>query len=170
MNERSPVDQSLCLALMIFLVTISLPYDPSHRPMVLTPVKKLRAALTKGSIFRWAKSQDLLLWTLTIGALAAQGTSESSFFTQYSSVAFADAGFDDKTNADELLDRMRKCLWVPLLLDDEAKKLWVRMGLVKGGRVEEVQDESGILNHDVKDDDIVGLLTSARFFSETTKN
>jgi hypothetical protein len=133
--------------------------------MIFTTAKRLRVALTRGSIFRWAKSQDLLLWTLTMGALAAQGTAESAFFSQYCSVAFAGAGFDNKTNVDELLQRMKKCLWIPLLFDAEAKKLWVQTGLAKGEEVVDAPQKEEI-NPDIKDDDVVGLLTSTRFFSE----
>lgn len=166
-DERSPIDQSICLALIIFVVNITQPFDPSYRAVILTTVKKLRAALTKGSIFRWAKSPDLLLWTLTMGALAAQGSSEAQFFSQYCSVAFADAGFDEKTSADELLGRMKKGLWIPMLLDDEVKRLWVRMGLAKGEGID--INEEALVSPEIKEDDVVGLLTTTRFFSERKK-
>lgn len=169
-QQHTPIDQSICLALIIFLVRSSHPFHPGYQAMIITSVKKLRASMTKGSIFRWAKSPDLLLWALTIGALAAQGTTEASFFSQYCSVAFADAGFDDKTSAEELLDRMKNCLWIPVVFDNEVKKLWAHMGLAKG--VEEaIPDEGeldGLLSPEIKEDDVVGLLTSARFFSEPT--
>lgn len=164
-GKRSPVDQSICLGVLIFLVKASQPYDPSYHAMILTTVKKLRTSLTKGSIFRWAASPDLLLWTLTMGSLAAQGSAESGFFAQYCSVAFADAGFDEKTNAEELLDRMRKGLWIPMVFDDEVKTLWVQMGLVKGEEADEVREE-GLVSPEIKEDDVVGLLTSTRFFKK----
>jgi hypothetical protein len=164
-EERSPIDESICLALIVFLVKVTQPLDPAAQAMIFTTAKKLRAALTKGSIFRWARSQDLLLWTLTMGVLAAQGTPELAFFSQYCSIAFADAGFDDRTNADELLQRMKNCLWIPLLFDAEAKKMWVQTGLVKGERVVETTQEREI-RPDIKDDDVVGLLMTTRFFSE----
>ena len=165
-EERTPLDQSICLGLLVFLVRAANGYDPSYKAIILLTVKKLRGALSKGSIFRWAKSPDLLLWTLTMGALAAQGTSESRFFTQYCSVAFADAGLADTTSADELLERMKKCLWIPLLFDEDVKNLWIQIGLVKGEeeKVQEVQ-EDGLLSPDLKEDDVVGLLTSTRFFT-----
>jgi hypothetical protein len=167
-GERSPVDQSVCLALIIFLVKASSPYDPSYRAIILTSMKKLREALTKAPIFRWAKSPDLLLWTLTMGALAAQGTVEASFFTPYSSLAFADAGFDGETSADELLARMRRLIWIPLLFDDEVTSLWIQMGIAKG-ESPGADIEEGLGSPDIKEDDVVGLLTSTRFFSDGKK-
>jgi hypothetical protein len=162
--ERDPIDQSICLALIIFLVKISHPFNPSYLAFVLTPVKKLRAALSSTSIFRWAKSPTLLLWTLTMGAQAAYGSAEFGFFQQYCSVAFADQGFDGKGNAGELFERMRTILWCGMLLDEEVRKLWVKMGIIKGD-VKDVEEE-GPVSPDIREDDVVGLLTSARFFNE----
>jgi hypothetical protein len=162
-DTSSPVEQSICLALLVFVLKISNPFDPLQA-LILTPVKKLRAALSKGSLSSWAKSPDLLLWTLTIGSLAAQGTAESSFFTQYSFVAFSHAGLADRTSAEELLRRMKTCLWVPWLLDEEATRLWAKTGLVRG-RVEEQMDD-GMLSPEIREDIAVGLLTSHRFFTE----
>ena len=167
-EATSPVDQSICLGLLIFMAKASQPYDPSYHTMIQTTVKKLRASLTRGSIFRWATSPDLLLWTLTMGALAAQNSTESAFFAQYCSVAFADAGFDGKTEANELLDRMRKGLWIPMLFDEESKKLWIQIGLVKSEGVGEIIEE-GIVSPEIKEDDVVGTLTSTRFFSKKKK-
>ncbi|KAF2262586.1 hypothetical protein CC78DRAFT_534629 [Lojkania enalia] len=166
-KERTPLDQSVCLGLLIFVVKASHPYDPSYRAIILTTVKKLRAALTTTSIFRWAKSPDLLLWTLTMGAVAAQGSSEVAFFSQYCSVAFADAGCDE-TTAEELLERMKKCLWIPNVFDEEVKRLWTQMGLVKGEEEDQNEmpngQEGGLISPEINEDDIVGMLTSARFF------
>ena len=111
-QERSPIDQSICLTLIIFLIKISHPFNPSYPAFVLTPVRKLRAALSSTSIFRWAKSPTLLLWVLTMGAQAAYGSAEYGFFVQYCSVAFADQGFDGNGSAEELLEKMRGVLLV----------------------------------------------------------
>jgi hypothetical protein len=167
-EKRNPIDQSICLGLLIFLVKASQPYDPSYRAMILTTVKKLRTALTKVSIFRWADSSDLLLWTLTMGALAAQGSTETGFFARYCGVAFVDAGFDEQTNAEELLDRMRKGLWIPMLFDEEAKSLWVKMGLLRGEEVAGAED--GMMSPEIKEEEVVGMLTSTRFFSGKEKD
>jgi hypothetical protein len=167
-ENRNPVDQSICLGLLIFLVKASQPFDSSYTAMMLTAVKKLRTAITKGSIFRWGDSPDLLLWTLTMGALAAQGSTESAFFAQHCGVAFADARFDENTNAEELLDRMRKGLWVPMLFDKEVKALWVKMGLVGGEEV--VGGEDGLISPEIKEEEVVGLLTSTRFFHRKEKS
>lgn len=102
-----------------------------------------------------------------MGALAAQGTADASFFSHYSSVAFADAGFDDKTSTDELLDRMKKLIWIPMLFDDEVSSLWVHMGIAKGESPPAEVDNLG--SPEIKEDDVVGLLTSARFFPDGKK-
>lgn len=167
-QPHNAIDQCVCLGLIIFLVRSSHPFNPGYQAMVIVAVKKLRVALKKEVIFRWAKSPDLLLWTLTIGTLAAQGTTEAVFFSDYCSFVFKNAGFDDKTNTDELLVRMKKCIWIPTVFDAEVKKLWVQMGLAKGME-EDLQDNAaaeGLISPEIKEDDVVGSLTSARFFSD----
>ncbi|KAF2000034.1 hypothetical protein P154DRAFT_522825 [Amniculicola lignicola CBS 123094] len=162
-EERLPIDQSVCLAVMAFMVRVSHP-GPSYRNMIITVVKKLQEALGKGSVFRWAKSPNLLLWTLTMGALAAQESSESGFFAQYCSMAFPDAGVDERTTTEELLERMKKCLWVPAVFDEEVKKLWIQMGLAKGPYSDVDLDDGGMISPDIREDDVVGIMTSERFF------
>ncbi|KAF2191344.1 hypothetical protein K469DRAFT_656147 [Zopfia rhizophila CBS 207.26] len=164
--ERNSLDQCICLGVLIFLVRTSQPHGHSYRAMILTAVRKLREALKKTNIFRWAKSPDLFLWTLTMGALAAQGSTEWGFFAQYCSVTFADAGFDEKTTTEELLQKMKKCLWIPSLLDKDVGKLWLQIGLTTNDETVDEEEEVEMVNLEVKDDDAVGMLTSNRFFSK----
>ncbi|KAF2019607.1 hypothetical protein BU24DRAFT_342963 [Aaosphaeria arxii CBS 175.79] len=164
-EERNPIDQSVCLALIIFLVKTSQPFDPSYRAMIVTTVKKLRESLARETIFRWAKSQELLLWTLTLGEMAAQGSSQAGSFFHYCPLIFPDTGLDNKPTAQELLDRMKKCLWVPMLFDDEVSRLWIKMGVAKGAQMDGA-DGAGMLSPQIDKDDVVGLMTNTRFFSE----
>lgn len=157
--QRNPVDQSICLALLIFLVRA---YEDSYLGMVHTAGSKLEVCLGR-CVLRWGKAPDLLMWTLTMGALATQGTTEFAFFKRYCGVAFADQGFNEFTNAEELLDRMRKCLWLPKL-DEEVKRLWAHIGFCKGEEVMETIETGPTSPKGIKDNEVVGSLTSNRFF------
>ena len=58
-----------------------------------------------------------------------------------------------------------------MLLDDDVKKLWIQMGLAKGGEAEDaVNVEEGLVSPEIREDDVVGLLTSNRFFSNKKKS
>jgi len=173
-TSRSPVDQSVCLAVLIFVVRITQPADYSFRTMVSASLPRLRAALKKTRISKWSSGPDLLLWTLTIGMLAAQGSQHFDFFAQYSTTAFAEAGVDDTTPCDELLARMKGCLWLSSLMDQDVRKLWARIEIGGGGEemrgIKEEQDKS-LFNHvitpheDDRAEAAVGRLTSTRFFT-----
>jgi hypothetical protein len=169
-DVRNTLDQCICLSLLIFTVRISQPDGQTYRPMMVTTVQRLREALKKTNIFKWSRAPDLLLWTLTIGALGAQGSPEMGFFAQYCSVAFADAGFGEDTTCDELLARMRKLLWICSLLDSDVEKLWARIGITKPreedlAEAEAEDDFEGPLKSPGIKDEAVGLLTSKRFFT-----
>ena len=41
-----------------------------------------------------------------------------------------------------------------MLLDEEVKKLWVRMGIVKGERVSDFEEE-GLISPEIKEDDVL---------------
>ncbi|KAF2865894.1 fungal-specific transcription factor domain-containing protein [Massariosphaeria phaeospora] len=165
-HTDSPIDASISLALLIFLTRTAQPLDPSYRSIILTTVRKLRAALTTGSSFRWAKSPDLLLWTLTMGALAAQGSTEAKFFTKYCEVAFADAGVGVMSNADNLLKRLGKCLWIPMVFDDEVRALLTLIGVGKQEEAGQVLQKDELATEELKENEVVGLLTSHRFFPD----
>jgi len=173
-TPKPPLDQCVCLSVMIFVIRITQPADYNFKTMVAAAVPRLREALKKTSISKWSSSTDLFLWVLTIGSLAAQGSAHMSFFAQYSTVAFADAGFDDNTSCEELLSRMKKCLWLSSLMDNDVEKLWARIGIATGGeespRIEEERDSSmasssHVSSPDGTDEAAVGRLTSTRFFT-----
>ncbi|KAF2644661.1 hypothetical protein P280DRAFT_465955 [Massarina eburnea CBS 473.64] len=174
--ERNPIDQSICLALIIFLIA-SQEVRGNYRVMVQVAAQKLKIALGK-CLFSWGKATDLLVWMLTIGALATQGTENFAFFKENCGYAYANQGINEMTTPHEMLDRMRKCLWVGSTssgvgslqnLDEHAKKLWVAMGYTQ----EEVIDsiEEGVMSPDrIKTEDVVGGLTGDRFYSNRKKS
>jgi hypothetical protein len=160
--DRQPVDQSLCLALTIFLV---MAYNQNYGPMVYAASARLRVSLEKCLFFNWAAAPDLLTWTLTMGGLAPRGTDDFDFFRSHSVGVFKSQGFGEMTNAEEVLDRMRKGLWLARL-DKDVKDMWGEMGLCKGEDVTDMSSpSSGMKSPDrVKKEDIVGGLTNERFF------
>ncbi|KAF2501455.1 hypothetical protein BU16DRAFT_613350 [Lophium mytilinum] len=169
---KSPLEQCVCLALIIFVIRITQPADYSFKTMVAASLPRLREALKKTSIFSWSDSPDILLWVLTLGTLAAQGSQHMGFFTRYSTVAFADAGVDSNTSCEDLLARMKRCLWHSSLMDNAVKKLWVKFGLAKSGDEGPVEDDeldtdtvSHVSSPDGIDEAAVGRLTSTRFFT-----
>lgn len=168
-----PLDHSLCLAILIFVVRITQPADYSFHAMATASVPRLRVALKKAPVSEWANAPDVLLWILTIGSLAAQGTQHFDFFAQTSAAAFASADIDETTSRDKLMARMKSILWLDSLMDAPARKLWTQLGVTKSPDsihfVEEEEDQktgvTGPLTPDDKDEAAVGRLTSTRFFT-----
>lgn len=170
--ERLPVDQSICLALLIFL--IALQEVRSYHMMVQMAAQKLKIALEK-CLHQWGPATDLLMWTLTLGALATQGTESFAFFKNHCQYVYAILGIDEYTTTHELLDRMRQCLWVggnavggetSYNLDEELRKLWVLMGYTKEEVLESTEDQ--VLSPDrINTEDVVGGLTSERFYRKS---
>ena len=178
-NERNPLDQSVCLALMICIV-IAANTSPSDEFMVQTAAHKLKTSLSK-CLFRWTKAPDLFVWTLLMGALATnhgqQPNSVFPFFKQCCGLVFADHGFDESSNTEEILDRMRKCIWLPKL-DKKVKKLLNGMGFGRGEDVVETVEYPGDgMTEDVAWDvdalgkeHVVGGLTNGRFFGKRSES
>jgi hypothetical protein len=179
LSERNPLDQSICLALMISII-MAANTSPTDEFMVLTAGHKLRSALTK-CLFRWARAPDLFIWTLLMGALATcpaqQPTPDFAFFKEYCGLAFADQEFNESSNPEEILDRMRSRIWLPKL-DKKVKKLLVIMGLCLAEEVVETVEfaENGVSEDAAWDVDavgkehVVGGLTNGRFFGKRSES
>lgn len=164
-STRHPVDQSVCLALLIFLV---MTYEQNYQLMVPTAASKLTIALNQ-CLSQWHKAPDVLMWILSLGALATQGTAEFSFFKQNCIRMLAAQGFNGMTDPEEILDRLRKCLWVPRL-DREVKRMWPQMGFCNGEEAIE-SIEAGLKSPDrIKKEDVVGGLTVDRFFGKRSES
>lgn len=159
--ERNPVDQSICLALTIFMI---ISYNEHYGHLVYASSQRLKSSLEKCLLFRWGNATDLLTWTLTMGGLATRGLDDFEFFKQYSVMAFKAQGFEERTNPEEVLDRMRKCLWLNKL-DISVKDMWAEMGICKGEDIMDIGSPSGMKSPDrINKEDIVGGLTNERFF------
>ncbi|CAO2647773.1 Nn.00g086950.m01.CDS01 [Neocucurbitaria sp. VM-36] len=178
------LDESICLALMIFMVNATEPNTLSFGSRLSRAVTKLHTSLGKVPLLHWSPSPDLLLWTLAMGALGAKGIlkgsrsptgtePELSFFMQLSHTAFPGRSFNmPSKDLELLLEKMRGCLWIPSIFDERLKRLWVSMGLCKPGVVEfeDINSSSEEERDQVVDDEYaLGQSTTLRFFSADGK-
>ncbi|KAF3036083.1 hypothetical protein E8E12_007086 [Didymella heteroderae] len=169
---RDPLDQSICLAHLIFLVMATEPLAPSLGSRLAKVVLKLRQALQRVPLSDWAPSPAAFLWTLTMGGLAAKDLprtphvrpSELAFFVQYSQLAFPSKDNSRLASAQDLLQQVQRCPWIPSVLDARARRLWAQMGLCMPDIVdlyESSSEEEGPL---VDNEHALGQSTTARFF------
>lgn len=119
----TPLEGSLCLVLIIFTVrtteAMKRPTDVHLLHFVVS--KRLENALSCTTSAEWKMCPDLLLWILSIGAISADGSAESAWFVNQSSLACAEFKI---CSVDELLDRLYLCGWVRYKLDDSVHRLW----------------------------------------------
>jgi hypothetical protein len=173
-STTNPVDQSICLALLIFMVNATDPNASSFGSRLSKTVTKLRQALCRIPIFQWGKAPNLLFWVLTMGALGAKGLSKTHtapsgepelvFFQEHIRFAFAGEALTHDTSTDRLLDKVRTCLWIPSVFDARAKALWVSMGLC-GACIIDIEDVSSSDGEQVEDEYALGQSTTLRFFT-----
>lgn len=167
------LDQSICLAHLIFLVIVTEPHAYSFGSRLSKIVRKLRQSLQRVPSSRWVTVPDTFLWTLTMGALGANGlsrsqrtsTSEFAFFAQCSQLSFtlttADNGF---VAPDSLLVRVHRCPWIASVLDAPARRVWAQMGLCLPDITGIYESSSEDEGPPVDDEHAVGQSTTARFF------
>jgi hypothetical protein len=169
---RSPIDQSICLAHLIFLVVATEPHARSFGSRLSKIVVKLRQALQRVSILHWATVPDLYLWTLTMGALGAKGmpqsqrssASEFAFFVQYSQLSFISGEHGKVTGADHLLRKIGRCPWICSVFDARARRLWAQMGLCRASVVDLEDSSSEEWELPIDDEYALGQSTTMRFF------
>lgn len=161
----NPVAQSICLALMIFLI---IGYNTHYQVLVPTAALKLRFALGKCLIL-WgnASHNPLFLWTLTMGALATQGTDQFPFFrTCYEQVLLGRNIEASLTTPEDIRRLLTDCPWLPKL-DHEVSMLWPNMEFGCGDEiVDSVESEAGS-PESIQTEYAVGRLTGARFFQKS---
>lgn len=174
------VEASICLATMIFMVIVT-ESNASFGSRLFKVVTELQASLRHVSISRWTNAPDLLLWTLTMGSLGAkslprtsslQSTESASYlFTEEFRQGLFSLGYTEELSADIMLQRMRHCLWIPSILDERVKRLWVNIGLCRR-EVAELDDMSseGERESIVDDEYALGQSTRMRFFAAEQKN
>jgi hypothetical protein len=122
----TPLEDALCVALIIFTVrtTEALKRPSDVHQLHFTASKRLESALNCTTRAEWQSCPDLLLWILTIGSISADGSAESAWFVQQSSLACAEFNID---SAEALLKRMSTCGWVNYKLDESVRHLWNRI-------------------------------------------
>ncbi|EFQ88135.1 hypothetical protein PTT_16130 [Pyrenophora teres f. teres 0-1] len=174
-NPQSTVSESICLALMIFMVIAT---EPNAQPLgcrLSRVTTKLHDTLQHVPNYKWSNAPDLLFWTLTIGALGAKSMTKGfransgqitlPYFTQYCRNV---VGPQVMFSGDEMLGRVKSCLWVPCIFDERAKRLWTNMGLCKAEvlDVEDTSTSSEGEREQIDDEYALGQSTAMRFFGD----
>jgi len=169
----SAVDQSVCLALLIFLVNATEPNAGPLGPRLSKVVIKLRQSLQRVRVLRWAKSPDILLWVLTMGALGvgsysrahkAYGDACLGFFTENIKLALAGTSVHQRSSTDHLIDILGSCLWVPSVFNKRVRSLGMSMGLC-GTCIIEVKDAGSSEDEPADGEYALGHSTTSRFFA-----
>jgi hypothetical protein len=173
-TTANSLDQSVCLALLIFMVNATEPQAGSFGSRLSKVVEKLRQSLRYVPLSRWTNTTHLLLWILTMGALGAKSLPRShkspdddprlSFFKDHISLAFNCDGLSHPRVVDELLDRMQSCLWIPSVFNARVRLLWVSMG-VREATMTGLDDISSSEGEQVDDEYALGQSTTLRFFT-----
>ena len=89
------------------------------------------------------------------------------FFREYMELAFPDEATNHAMPMQQLLDRMRMCLWIPSVFDDGVKGVWALMELY-GPDVMEMDAVSGCDGElGVEDEYVLGQSMTLRFFLRT---
>ncbi|KAH7401039.1 hypothetical protein DE146DRAFT_736001 [Phaeosphaeria sp. MPI-PUGE-AT-0046c] len=176
--HMTAVNQSVCLALLIFMVNATEPTAGPLGSRLSKTVARLCQSLGTAPLQLWSNAPNILLWVSTMGALGAgslpkahqASAHESSlaFFEKYTRSACIGEVLDHNTPADHLLDKMRSCLWIPSVFDQRAKMLWASMGLC-GSFLAQLDDVSSSEGEQVEDEHALGQSTTLRFFSTDTK-
>jgi hypothetical protein len=127
---RRPIEEALCIALLIFVVGVSEAVSPNAEPHYLhfTASKRLQEALKAICRQDWMASPDLLLWILSIGAIATLGADESSWFIPQLTLACGEVGIASST---DLIARLQQCVWVGFKLNPVADRLWERISQLR---------------------------------------
>ncbi|UPX11614.1 uncharacterized protein EKO05_0002211 [Ascochyta rabiei] len=126
----TPLEGALCVALIIFTIrTTEAPKMKSDVHFLHSVAsKRLESALNCTTLADWWPCQDLLLWILSIGAISAEGSAESTWFVHQSSLACA---MFQIVSAEALLERLHFCGWVSCKLDEPVQRLWNSIRLVR---------------------------------------
>jgi len=129
-RTHTAVEESLCIALLVFVVRASESIGRREEPYHLhyTATKRLQEALSATSRPDWASCPDLLLWILATGAISAQGSTECAWLVFQLSSACAEFGIESLNN---LLERLHQCVWVNYKLDMAAERLWDQISYLR---------------------------------------
>ncbi|KAF2025257.1 hypothetical protein EK21DRAFT_104070 [Setomelanomma holmii] len=180
-TELSPtklVDQSICLASLVFMVHATEPNATTCGARLSRIVNKLRHDLEQTTVYQWNKAPSVLFWVLTIGTLGAtslkkgikrvRSDSDLAFFQQQMRSAFIGDIPAHPISTEQLLDQLHLCLWIPSVFDERAKSLWASMGL-RGFSFLDPEDTSSSEGEQmVEEDYALGKSTALRFFTNET--
>lgn len=122
-NYINPLENALCIALLIFTVRVTEALQNRARPHPLHFVasQSLEKALSATSCADWHLCHDLLIWILVIGAINAEGSSQFHWYLRQTSYVCAEDGVP---SAEDLLDRLHMCGWVRFRLDEAVHGIW----------------------------------------------
>lgn len=172
-----PIDRCICLALLIFIVSVS---DPdlgqdgqTSGPSLIKTVHKLKDALLHIPPQRWAGGDKILVWVLTMGAVGARRlpppTSEDLiFFKQYGRQALQLPDDFGLYTREYLYLTTMTWLWVPMIFEDRVQRICAELCQPEGV---DVTNEliGGIVGSSLEDDEIaLGESTGMRFFKNKT--
>jgi hypothetical protein len=127
-NEHlvTPLEDALCVALLIFTVrtTEAMKLQSHVHHLHFAASKRLEKALNCTIRTEWQHCPDLLLWILSIGAISAEPSPDSTWFVYQTSLACAEF---DILSAEALLERLHLCGWVSYKLNGAVCHLWDRV-------------------------------------------
>lgn len=174
-HATRPIDRSICLALLIFMVYATEPSAASFGSRLSKTVTKLQQSLHNTPVLAWSNAPDLLLWTVTMGALGAKSLPNTStrhlpYFKQHCRTAFAG---HVPIMIGDLMQRMQNCLWIPSIFETRAIRLWTSMGLCSSEKMD-MEDMSSTSSDEERDHIIdeeyaLGQSTTMRFFTADKK-
>ncbi|KAF2831110.1 hypothetical protein CC86DRAFT_134980 [Ophiobolus disseminans] len=157
----TPLEDALCVALLIFTVrtTEALQRRADVHLLHFAASKRLEKALNCTIRPEWQFCPDLLLWILSIGAISAEGSVESSWFVYQTSLACEEFGI---LSAEALLARLHLCGWVSYKLNEAVRQLWCRIVNLRlepyfepPSKAEDANSPVGPLQHHVAEPDFV---------------
>ncbi|KAI4946845.1 hypothetical protein J4E91_007017 [Alternaria rosae] len=161
-NEHlvTPLEDALCVALLIFTVRTTEAFKRQSHVHLLhfAASKRLEKALNCTIRTEWQHCPDLLLWILSIGAISAEPSPESTWFVYQTSLACAEF---DILSAEALLERLHLCGWVSYKLNDAVCQLWARVVNLRLApffeaplKAEDANSPVGPLQHHVAEPDL----------------
>jgi hypothetical protein len=172
------IDESICLALLIFIVIAAEPNAQSFGSRLSKATTTLHAAFQRVPMHHWSASPDLPFRTLTMGALGTKSLPKNSrtsstqvilpFFIQCCHNVIGSGSYD----GERLLERMKTSLWVPSIFGKKVKKLWVSMGVCKAELLdlsEDASTSSEAEREQIDDDHALSQSTTIRFLGTGKK-
>ncbi|KAF1809828.1 hypothetical protein P152DRAFT_151771 [Eremomyces bilateralis CBS 781.70] len=125
-NPTRRIEESLAIALIMFVTRASEMVARTIDPLRFAAVERLRGSLLSVPPEEWAPAEDLHLWVCTVGALSAPDDDESSWFV--SNCYSVSQRYLGRGKA-EFLDRLRGCLWIEQTMGRKFRDLWGVMAL-----------------------------------------